>query len=171
MSSQGFSSLGYSVHAYQPYYAPPVAPQTEFVQGGASHFADMRGHEIWDQHSVPVSRAPRELGMRWVYSRVTRSLQFFRMVATGRVESSRFQPQTGTTFGVTGFNDALYQAGYPRNLGWSEKVPTIPPLALGISPHQMAPRPQITRSIFVNRRPLTSGIPGVPATPTNGQRS
>lgn len=167
----GFTSLGYSVHAFQPYYAPPVAPQTEFVQGGASQFADMRPYETYDQHSVPASRAPRMLGMRWTYGRLYRTFQQFRMIATGRVESSRFQPQNGVTLGSTGFNDALYQAGYPRNLGWSEKVPTIPPVALGTSPNQMAPRPQIVRSIFVNRRALTSGIPGVPATPTNGMRS
>jgi hypothetical protein len=171
MPQNAFSSLGKSVIAYQPYYAPPVAPQTEFVQGGASHLADIRSYEMWDQHSVFVSRAPRQLGMRWLYARVPAFLDWFRMIATGTVESTRFQPKQIHEFSNVGQNDAIYQAGYPRNMGWSEKVPTIPPLALGVSPNQMVPRPQIKRSIYVNRRPFTSGIPGVPATPTNGMRS
>lgn len=166
-----YSSMVRSVTSYMPYYAPPVAPQSNFIQGGSSAFSDVRPHEIWDQHSVPVNRAPRMLGMRWFYKRAYDKLRYFHMVATGRVESTKFQDTIGTTYGMTGFNDALYQAGYPRNLGFSEKVPTIPPLALGTSPYQMAARPQIIRSIFVNRRPFNSGIAPLPATPTNGMRS
>lgn len=171
MRNQFQSSLAYSVHALQPYYSPPVAPQTEFVQGGSTRLADIRAYGRWDQHSHPVNRAPRELGMRWLYGRLSHRLKIMRMVATGRVPSTVFQPVSGHTFGTAGFNDAIYQAGFPRNLGLSEKVPTIPKIALGTSPNQMAPRPQIKRSVYVNRRPFNSGIPAVPATPTQGRHS
>lgn len=165
------SSLTNSIIAYQPYYAPPTTPQTNVERGGASVFADMRRYSHWDQHSTPVNRAPRELGMRWFYGRMLQGFRTFRMVATGRVASSLFQPTTRTTYAENGFNDAIYQAGFPRNLGLSFKVATIPPIALGTSPSQMLPAPRITRSVYVNRRPFTSGIAAVPATPTQGRHS
>jgi hypothetical protein len=165
------SSLTNSIVAYMPYYAPPVPIQTSVERGHAHRFVDMRGYQQWTQHSRPVNRAPRTLGMRWMYGVIPQIFRGIRMVATGAVESTQFQPVARTKYNSTGFNDAIYQAGFPRNLGLSEKVPTVPPVALGTAPWQMLPAPRITRSIYVNRRPFTSGIPGVPATPTQGRHS
>lgn len=164
------SSLTNSIVAHMPYYAPPVIPQTSVERGNAHRFTDIRAHQQWNQHTTMVSRAPRRLGMRWFYGRILQAFNPFRMVATGRVQSSRFQPVTRTTY-AENFNDAIYQAGFPRNLGLSFKVATVPKIALGTAPWQMLPAPQIKRSIYVNRRPFTSGVAAVPATPTQGRHS
>ncbi len=165
------SSMTNAIAAYQPYYSPPTIPQTSVERGGASVFADMRPYEYWDQHSIPANRAPLTLGMRFMFGRIARKLKTFLMVATGRVESTAYQPRQVHEFGNTGQNDAIYLVGFPRNLGLSFKVPTIPKQALGTHPNQMLPRPQIKRSVYVNRRPFNSGVPGVPATPTMGRHS
>lgn len=165
------STFTNAIAAHQPYYSPPTIPQTSVERGGAQVFADMRPYEMWDQHSVPVNRAPLLLGMRFMFGRVARRINQFRMVATGRVASTQFQPIQKHEFGITGWNDAICIVGYPRNLGLSFKVPTIPKTALGTSPNQMLPRPQIKRSVYVNRRPFNSGVPAVPATPTMGRHS
>lgn len=105
-------------------------------------------------------------GIRWLYSRGGQIKPWFRAKATGAVESSKFQPVSSYTWQGE-FNDSIYQAGYPRNLGYTFKVDTIPPWALGASPWQMRPAPQIRRPIF-SRRAYTSGIRAVPAIPYPG---
>lgn len=167
-----FSSMGASVAAYQPYYAPPVAPQANYIQTRSSQHmsvpAAMTGVTVGN---MAVSHRNRIKGMRFLFSRGSKTIRQFRMRATGQVESSRFQPVTSWTWSGS-FNDALFAAGYPRNLGLSEKVASIPPQALGTSTSQMLPRPQITRSIFTNRAFSTvKGLPAKGILPTQGAHS
>lgn len=166
----GFSSLAYSVQAYQPYYAPPVTPQTNYINGGSSvAVPSIRAWIPWDQHNTMVNRNPRRLGIRTLFSYGGQVRPLFRMIATGRVESSQFQKITRHMWSGE-FNDAIYQAGYPRNLGTTIKVPTVSREALGAAPWQMQPRPRITRTIFVNRA-TASGLASLPATSTQGAYS
>lgn len=161
MARNGFSSLGYSIHAYQPYYAPPITPQTNYINGGKAAVVEHPDFATIDQHTTMVNREPRMLGIRWLYSRGGQIKPWFRMVATGRVESTKFQPVLSYQWSGE-FNDSIYQAGYPRNLGYTFKVPTIPPRALGVQRDQMLPRPRFTRPIF-SRRAYTSGVKPLPA--------
>jgi len=162
-----FSSLGRSVEAYQPYYAPPTYPQTNYIQG-SSVLATVIPPVVTrgTTGAATVSSKSRTTGMNYLYSRGGQIKQWFRMKATGQVESTAAQPVTASTW-FNMFNGALYAAGYPRNLGWSEKVPTIPPAALGIGPDQMAPRPQFRRNIYTQRSFSTA--PSIPAKPQNGR--
>lgn len=164
-----YSSLGKSIEAYQPYYAPPAFPQTNYIHG-SSPLARANPPVVSYGHtgSMVVSHRNRMVGMEWLYQTGGRVKDWFKMVATGQVQSTAFQPITDTTYFAM-FNDALYQAGYPRNLGWSEKVPTIPPEALGTTPSQMAPRPQWKRNIYTRRSFSTA--PSIPAKPYNGRTS
>lgn len=129
--------------------------------------------QIVDQHTRMVNRAPRLVGNRWLYSRGGVSRPWFRMVSTGQVESSKFQRVNAHTW--TGeFNDAIYQAGYPRNLGYLMKVSTIQSGSAALAKNQpkMQPKPQITRS-FYTRRAFTSGVKPMPlvGTPPPGNRN
>jgi hypothetical protein len=87
------------------------------------------------------------------------------MMATGRVQSTQFQPATAWTWSGA-FDDAHWQMGHPgTNLGLSFKVSTIPRDALGVAPWQMQARPQWKRSIITTRN--YGGATGVPAKPIN----
>lgn len=161
------SSLGRSIAAYQPYHAPPTFPQTNYINT-ASPVQSMNPPMMSMGHdgSAVVSSRFRTAGMSFLYSRGARFKKWFSMLATGQVESTKFQPLEAYTW-FNMFNDQLYCAGYPRNLGWSEKVPTIPKEALGHSPSQMMPRPQFKRNIYTRRSFSTA--PSVPARPMNGR--
>lgn len=165
-SAPPMSSLGRSVASYQPMYAPPTEPQTNYIHG-SSPFANTlppASQGITAGASV-VSSKPRRGGNVFLYSRGGRLIQWFKEIMTGGVESTKFQPVTASTF-YADFNPSLYKAGYPRNLGWTEKVPTLPPAMLGTSPSQMAPAPRWTRSIYTSRSFTTA--PSLPAKPMNG---
>lgn len=163
------SSLGRSIASYMPYYPPPTNPQSQFIGGSPA----------WMTHVDPAATGPRDgagvvhranrlNGFRFLYNRGAQTTPWFRSQAVGQVESSKFQPTLASTF-FDAFYDGLYRVGYPRNLGLSEKVASIPPEALGTSPSQMAPRPRYTRSIFTNRSYGTA--PALPAKPTQGMHS
>lgn len=164
-----FSSLGRSIEAYQPYAAPPTFPQTNYIQG-SSPLASMNPpvYSVGTTGSAKVNGRFRNVGMDFLYSRGAQVKKWFKMIATGQVPSTEFQPVTSSTW-FNMFNGTLYAAGYPRNLGWSEKVPTLPPQALGIGPNQMAPRPQMTRNIYTRRSFATA--PSIPAKSYNGRTS
>lgn len=165
MARNGFSSLAYSIHAYQPIYAPPVDPQTHFIRGGSAAFQATIPNQRISQHERLVNRMPRMLGIRWLYSRGGQVKPWFRMQATGVVESSKFQPITSHTWEGE-FNDAIYEAGYPRNLGYTFKVPTYPATAVAQPRDRMLAAPRFTRSIFA-RRAYTSGVKPLPAQGVN----
>jgi len=161
MARNAFSSLGYSVQANLPYYAPPVTPQTNYIHGESAALQEGIPAQQIDQHTTLVNRMPRMLGIRNLYSRGGQIKPWFRMIATGAVESTKFQPVLSYTWDGE-FYDAIYQAGYPRNLGYTFKVPTIPAPALQDDRWRMRPAPRFTRSIFA-RRANTSGVRPVPA--------
>lgn len=161
MSRNGWSSLGYSIHAYQPFYAPPVDPQTHFIKTGSAVLQQNIPNQRISQHDRLVNRMPRMLGIRWLYSRGGQVKPWFRMIGTGAVESTKFQPITSHTWDGE-FNDAIYEAGYPRNMGYTFKVPTIPAPAVALQRDRMAAAPRFTKSIFA-RRAYTSGVAPVPA--------
>lgn len=166
-----YSSLGRSIAANLPYNAPPTFPQTNYIQGNHQLVAVNRFPNTYlgmagvNGFAGIVNSKNRTYGMSWLYSRGAQVKKWFRMISTGTVESTEFQPITSfTEFNM--FNGNLYRCGYPRNLGWSEKVPTIPPAALGTAPWQMAPAPQWKRNIYTKRSFSTA--PSIPAKPQNG---
>jgi hypothetical protein len=153
-------------------FAPPTALASNYIQTGLSSWVNnIPAQQGVTNGAATVSMVPRLLGIRYLYQRGGRAKQWFRMIATGQVESTAFQPVSSWTWDGS-FNDAIYQAGYPRNLGLSEKVATINPRLLGIAQSQMLPRPQITRSVFTNRSFATvKGDPAKPINPTQGAYS
>jgi len=87
------------------------------------------------------------------------------MTATGQAESSKFQPWLSHMFNAS-FNDGLFEAGYPRNNGWSVKVATVPnELINGSAGPQMEPRTQKRNVIFTRRAYNT--VPTLPAKPAS----
>jgi hypothetical protein len=75
-----------------------------------------------------VNRVPRTVGMRYLYARGIHRQPIERMGNNvgPQPNISRFQPNDFGPIHDAGFNDALYQAGYPGfNLGLSFKVPSI----------------------------------------------
>jgi hypothetical protein len=167
MYSPPSDSFNRAVAAYQPYYEPPVSPQSENIRGSSIVFTDNPVAASAPTYGASVvQRKPIRKGERFIYGRGASRIRQFIMRATGAVQSSAFQPMTAHTWISTAY-DAMYMAGYPGiNLGISEKVPTIPAAALGTQQYQQIPRPHITRSIFTNRSFGTRS--GLPAQPTNG---
>lgn len=168
MTSLGRTAAGGMPEQDSP-FAPALYPQSHYIQGSPAWMShvDQASTSPRDGAGV-VTRRNRLNGLRFLYNRGSQTTPWFRMRATGQVEKSAFQPTLASTW-FAAFYDGLYQAGYPRNLGLSEKVASIPPEALGTSPSQMAPRPRFTRSIFTNRSYGTA--PAIPAKPTQGMHS
>jgi len=150
----GTGSRARAIESYYPFYPPPVYPIAQDVKGGYA------GPSV-----VPLSYVDERTDKGVVNSRFNRwgernrftfggvINRVFRMQATGQVESSAVQPITNMP-NIVQQNDHLYRAakGYPRNLGLSEKVPTIPQEALGNNPWgAMGPRNQYTQNIFTRR--------------------
>lgn len=165
----GYSSLGASIAAYTPNYAPPVVSESLLEPAnlrGSSPFATVNPplNTRCDNNSGVVTGRFRRFGMRYMYSRGTQRNSTMRMVATGQVERTRFQPYLGWTWNAS-FNDGLYRAGgYPQNLGLSFKAPTIPDgVATSAAWGRMRPAPQFTRTVFTRRR--YSGAGAIPAKP------
>ncbi len=157
--------------SFQPFYEPDVTPLGSEAINPSPLFQNLPSQvSVAQDRSTVVSRKPRTIGQRFLYSRGGKRIRQFVMMATGRVQSSTFQPTTAHTW-ISTFNDQIFQAGYPgRNLGISEKVPSINPQALGTQAFQQQPAPRYTRSIFTNRS-FSTPLPGKPAIPTNGQHS
>lgn len=155
------SSLAQSVAAYQPYFSPPVTPQTNYVRGGYAGMGTVVPAVSTATNGAPVvSRRPRER-MKFLYSYGTSTKTWFRMIATGQVESTKFQPRTGHLYDAS-FNQGLYEAGYPQNLGLSAKVPTVPNALLnGTNGPEMQPAYAKRATIFT-RRAYTQ-VPTLPA--------
>lgn len=162
------SSLGRSIAAYMPYYPPPTTPQSQMIGGSPPWMSNLDPASLHTRPNTVVTRKNRLNGFRFLYNRGAQTVPWFRSKATGQVESTMFQPTLDSTF-FAAFYDQLFRCGYPRNLGLSEKVASIPPEALGTTPSQMAPRPRYTRSIFTNRSYGTA--PALPAKPTQGMHS
>jgi hypothetical protein len=162
----GWSALRNSIIANSPYYPPPIESTLDPRNiVGTSVLATMNPPVVSrsDHRSGIVSRRNRKNGMRELYSRGAQRNGIMHMIATGRVESSRFQQFMAWTWGAS-FNDALYEAGYPQNLGLSFKAPSVPDgVATSAQWGRMRPSPQIVRTVFTRRN--FSGAPSVPAQP------
>lgn len=158
------SSRARSVESYYPFYPPPVFPEGMEKNTYAGFTSNPPAS------SSPIDRAPvvRRNNLRWGeryrYTHGNVINRVFRMIRTGGVESSQFQTATNMP-SFSPFNDFLYRAGgYPRNLGLSEKVPTLPKAALGDEVPQMGPTPRFTATIFTRR--AYSSAPSIPAKPS-----
>lgn len=158
-----FSSLGRSVAAYAPNWPAPVQTQDEFIRGGYAGMGFLPSPSSTVSHGSPiVSRKPRRK-TRYLYAHGSQRQSWFRMIATGQCESSKFQPYLSHMFDAS-FNDGLFEAGYPQNLGLSVKVGTIPnDLLNGTTGPTMNPAPNQRRVIFTRRAYSTA--PSVPAKP------
>lgn len=161
----GRGSRARSVDSYYPWYPPPVYPEG-LERNSYSGFTDNP-----PATSSPIDRAPvvKRNNLRWGditrYTHGNVAQRPFPMTATGQVPSSNFQVMENMP-SVAQFNMFLYRAGkgYPRNMGYSEKVPTLPAAALGILPNQMAPAPRFTRTVFTKRS--YASAPSIPAQPS-----
>lgn len=99
---------------------PPAAPLSD-----RQHFVI----EVANPYNAPiVKRAPRRKGMRYMYSLGHIRMPIQRLGADGQPFpwDSSFQPKLHGPIHNAGFNDQLFQAGYPGfNLGLSFRVPTV----------------------------------------------
>lgn len=112
-------------------------------------------------NSAVVQRAPRMVGMRYLYGRGMdrQPIQPLGACAIPRPWISRAQPDLEGPIHDAGFNDRLFQAGYPGfNLGLSFKVPTLPTKNAPAKNQVFAP---INISNAVNRLRRPSGTPRV----------
>lgn len=147
--------------ATQQYYqasgeATPQGKLPEKFQAQNVNASPLSGREPMPPDWVPynsarrtmvVERAERMVGMRYLYSRKVQRQPYERVGQPGgqppRPYISGYQPNNRGPIRNAGFNDALYQAGYPGfNLGLSFKVPTI-----------QAPSGSRTRGNMDNRGP------------------
>lgn len=160
------STQARAVQSYYPFYPPPVIDESNVTHGSGFSGWATQPLSYTDERTDKgiVDRKMRRDGERNIYQYGAVLRKTFRMIATGQVESSRYQQYSNMPQLLTSQNDALYRAakGYPMNLGLSEKVPTLPRAALGDQP-QMTPRTQITRNIFTTRN--FSNAKSIPAKP------
>jgi len=168
--SAATGSMARSVQAYYPFYPPPIVdPEaTRNERNGYQGFVNIpiAANITGGADDGIVNRRNLRMGERTFFRHGGVLMRVFRMIATGRVESSQAQRIQTMPAGWS-TNEHLYRAigGYPMNLGLSFKVPTLPKEALGITPDQMLPRPRYSRNVFVNRQFNT--IQSVAAKPQN----
>lgn len=163
--SAATSSRARSVQSYYPYYPPPLYPEATEGNGYAGFVSLPPSYTDERTDKGIVNRRNLRYGEINNYSWGGVQNPVFHARATGQVESTVFQGITNMPH-IVQQNNFLYRAakGYPRNLGLSEKVPTLPQEALGNTPWgAMQPRPQFTRNIFT-RRPYAAAK-SIPAQP------
>ena len=116
---------------------PKLPKQFEAVNVASSPLsATLRQPPEWVPFNSPratpvVNRRPRTKGMRYLYARFAQRQPWERIGQAGgvppRPNISAFNVNEMGPIRDAGFNDALFQAGYPGfNLGLSFKVPTLP---------------------------------------------
>lgn len=159
---QYYSSSTRATQSYYPFYPPPTVPVGAVERGGYSGFGTVPGSYVDERTDKGVVSARwNRAGEVDRYTHGGVIQRVMRMIATGQVEQS--QAQTIQSFpSFYSLNGWLYRAatGYPRNLGLSEKVPTLPNEVLNPQV-RMQPAPRITRNVFTRRRYTTA--PSVPA--------
>lgn len=155
-----------AIESYYPFYPPPVIDEGATMRTGYAGAGQVPASYVDERTDKGiVNRRNLRWGEinRYTFGAVFRKV--FKMTATGQVESSKFQPFSNMP-AIVQQNQWLYRAakGYPMNLGLSEKVPTLPAIALGNNPNGvMGPRPQYTRNIFTRRSFATAKV--IPAKP------
>lgn len=116
----------------------------------------------WTRAAV-VMRVPRRRGLRYFYNYGSTPMPAPGCRASNRVESSLFQPIKTQLVDWTQ-NDAWFEGGYPRNLGFTFRVPQLKTQVTGgAGPGAMAQRPLFPR---VQRVPRYSTY--IPQYPTRG---
>jgi len=113
----------------------------------------------WTQSAV-VNRVPRRGGLRYFYSHGAIRMPAWRVPypggADGRVNSSAFQPDL-VQLDTWSQHDRWFEAGYPRNLGYSFRVPQLKTQVTGgQGPGRMAQRPLFPRVQRVPRYSTTA---------------
>jgi len=111
------------------------------------------------QPNAVVRRWPRMNGMRYLYARGMTLIPVHNLGADGPAYpwNSGFNKNSHGPTHDAGFNDSLYQAGYPGfNLGLSFKVPTPDRSAVGTGGSSKVQRPV---SQAVNRLRRATGAP------------
>src|SRR5713101_856591 len=104
----------------------PVAPSP--ISSQLVTPAEFRALAPGTVHTAVVREWPRTNGMRYLYARGATRMPIHRLGADGQPYPWRsgFQPNDMGPIRNGGFNDKLFQAGYPGfNLGLSFKVPSI----------------------------------------------
>jgi len=135
--------------SYEGDIAPPItgyastAPYTPMVSR-----LTVPATSAWTRSSV-VNRVPRRGGLRYFYSHGGTDMPAVRVPypggADGRVHSSMFQ-RTLVTLHDWSQHNRWFEAGYPRNLGWSFRVSQLKTQRTGGSgPGAMAQRPLFPR--------------------------
>jgi hypothetical protein len=100
-----------------------------------------------------VQRAERMIGMRYMYGLGSERMPIHPLGADGTPVpfTSAVQPMNHGPIHNGGFNDALFQAGYPGfNLGLSFKVPTLPQ-------NQTVPTRGVQKSINITQKLIRTG--------------
>ena len=116
-------------------------------------------------HDAVVRRWPRMVGMRYLYARGMTRMPVHPLGADGTPIpwTSSYQPNSHGPTHDAGFNDALFQAGYPGfNLGLSFKVPTVQRNLTGgpgANMRSTGPVAVNVQSLAVNRLTRPSGAP------------
>lgn len=150
----GASSSARATESYYPFYPPPVYPVGQFVRGGYAGATQVAVSAVDERTDKGIVNSKfNRWGERNRYTLGGVINKVFRMIATGQVQSSQANTITNMP-NLVQQNDFLYRAakGYPRNLGLSEKVPTLPQEALGNNPWgTMQPPPRFARNIFTRR--------------------
>lgn len=101
--------------------------------------------------SAVVHRIPRRRGIRYFYGHGSTPMPSPGVRASNRVESSMFQPIQTKLVNWTQ-NDAWFEGGYPRNLGYSFRTPQLQTQTTGgPGPGMMAARPLFPRVQKVRR--------------------
>jgi hypothetical protein len=100
----------------------PAARSTNAINGAVTMRPDWNGNV---RRQPIVQRAQRVVGMRYLYARGNSPMPIHPLGADGTPYpwTSKFQPNIFGLIHNGGFNDGLFQAGYPGyNLGLSFKV-------------------------------------------------
>lgn len=127
-NSQTFMASGESTPAAKlpdKYVSTPAA--TSPISGHLDTPSDFKSL-MPGGHDAVVRRWPRMVGMRYLYARGMTRMPIHPLGADGTPIpwTSSYQPNNHGPTHDAGFNDALFQAGYPGfNLGLSFKVPTV----------------------------------------------
>lgn len=177
MERKNSNAVGSQMKSIATFYPRYPSPESETLTSSNIHGSG--NTKLWEalppvmtpagHNSMVVSAKFRTQGMRYLYSYSKRMRHWFKMIATGQTESSKFQTESDTQYNGS-FNDQLYRVGgYPQNLGLTFKAPSVPDaIAQTAAWGRMRPRPQITASVFTRR---AYGVaPSKPAQPINPPR-
>lgn len=134
---------------------PPDSPLCSNVIPASEPAGDIRRAPI-------VSRRERMNGMRYLYARGISRMPTHQATGDGgiNVQVTNFNRNDMSPIHNAGFNDALYQAGYPGfNLGLSFRVPTLQKSVQGPGANMFMRRAALFNNNKVNEMKRPSGEP------------